>query len=154
MLVGWSSLRAERREHLAWRNLNSFFLSLALELIGRSPLEGQSFVVHWWRSIEWSAKCRVEMSPILINSSTNNAPASSSFHQKKLSQNDLESTLEAANEDPHTEIAREERKATGRSVAIVIFLSLMCLALYHVIQRKTTILAGVSCTTWTASGLR
>lgn len=39
--------------------------------------------------------------------------------------------------------AREERKATGRSVAIVIFLSLMCLALYHVVQRKTTILAGV-----------
>lgn len=39
---------------------------------------------------------------------------------------------------------REQRRATGRSVAIVIFLSLMCLALYHVIQKKTTILAGVS----------
>lgn len=48
-------------------------------------------------------------------------------------------------EEVNDEEAREERKATGRSVAIVIFLSLMCLALYHVIQRKTTILAGVSC---------
>lgn len=40
--------------------------------------------------------------------------------------------------------AREERKATGRSIAIGIFIALMFLALYHVIQKKTTILAGVS----------
>lgn len=51
---------------------------------------------------------------------------------------------ESPGEVKNEEEAREERKATGRSVAIVIFLSLMCLALYHVIQRKTTILAGVS----------
>lgn len=46
-------------------------------------------------------------------------------------------------ENRDDEESREERKATGRSVAIFIFISLMCLALYHVIQKKTTILAGV-----------
>lgn len=57
----------------------------------------------------------------------------------------LDSIQECVKDDDNTETAREERKATGRTVAVVIFLCLMCLAIYHVIQRKTTILAGVSC---------
>lgn len=39
---------------------------------------------------------------------------------------------------------QEERKATGRTIAIVIFLSVMCVALYQVVQRRKTALAGVS----------
>ena len=56
----------------------------------------------------------------------------------------ISETPQEEEKNEEEEEAREERKATGRSVAIVIFLSLMCLALYHVVQRKTTILAGVS----------
>lgn len=70
------------------------------------------------------------------------------MNTKKVNQSDNESTLlesiqETPKDEDDTEVAREERKATGRSVAILIFLCLMCLALYHVVQRKTTILAGV-----------
>ncbi|KAL7038871.1 hypothetical protein ACKWTF_009723 [Chironomus riparius] len=73
------------------------------------------------------------MSPILINSTSNVIPKTS--HNNNI--------VEEEKVEEETEIAREERKATGRSIAIIIFLSLMCLALYHVIQKKTTILAGV-----------
>lgn len=111
------------------------------------------------------------MSPIIINSTTSNVTSSLStakiancrffnrfvflvikaklgllpVSSKNAPQSDIELDMnqEGAKDNDDTEIAREERKATGRSVAIVIFLCLMCLAIYHVIQRKTTILAGV-----------
>lgn len=72
--------------------------------------------------------------------------------QKKLTQTPnlpLEpSEIKSTADSPPAEVkddeeSRDKRRATGRSVAIVIFLSFMCLALYHVIQRKTTVLAGV-----------
>lgn len=65
--------------------------------------------------------------------------------RKKDKEIKTDSIDESTGEVEDEEDAREERKATGRSVAIVIFLALMCLALYHVIQKRTTILAGVSC---------
>ncbi|KAG5682265.1 hypothetical protein PVAND_011629 [Polypedilum vanderplanki] len=70
------------------------------------------------------------MSPIIINSTNPIIHKSNNLDDEEKGEED-------------TEKAREERKQTGRSIAIIIFLSLMCLALYHVIQRKTTILAGV-----------
>lgn len=45
--------------------------------------------------------------------------------------------------EENTEKSREERRATGRTIAIVIFVILMCTAIYHVIQKKTTVLTGV-----------
>lgn len=103
------------------------------------------------------------MSPILINAGTSNQSSATSSiwantddaklnkkkkkikDEVKLSQSKPE-VVPVVEEKSEEEIerAREERKATGRTIAIVIFLSLMCLALYQVIQRKTTILAGVS----------
>lgn len=90
------------------------------------------------------------MSPIIVNAGT----SSLSSHMVNTRKNplspeepDLVSHGETTDEQKSaadTEKAREERKATGRSIAIMIFISLMCLALYHVVQRKTTILAGVS----------
>lgn len=87
------------------------------------------------------------MSPILINS-TSNVSVPNTVKVKKYSKSEVESVMSSSEDGVKTEAeienAREERKATGRSVAIIIFLSLMSLALYHVIERKTTILAGVS----------
>lgn len=61
-----------------------------------------------------------------------------------LEPNEIKSTADSPTaEVKDDEESRDKRRATGRSVAIVIFLSFMCLALYHVIQRKTTVLAGV-----------
>lgn len=75
------------------------------------------------------------MSPILVNAGTSNLVNTGSItpcdHSEIKNEEDIED-------------AREERKATGRSIAIIVFISLMCLALYHVIERKKTILAGVS----------
>lgn len=95
------------------------------------------------------------MSPILINSTSNVTANATAFPKKlKKSPSDVESTVSLSRDsikNEETEEAREERKATGRSIAIVIFLSLMCLALYHVVQRKKTVLAGVSSfTIWTS----
>lgn len=91
------------------------------------------------------------MSPILINTGTTNLTTTSpTVGTKKVKKpmSEVEPTLEQSQviskSDEETEEAREERKATGRSIAIIIFLSLMCLALYHVVQRKKTVLAGVS----------
>lgn len=43
-----------------------------------------------------------------------------------------------------TEKAREKRRATGRTITIIIFVIVMCTAIYHIIQKKTTVLTGVS----------
>ncbi|CRK96620.1 CLUMA_CG009880, isoform A [Clunio marinus] len=85
------------------------------------------------------------MSPIIINSGTSNITPSSKAHRKDSPNKEKNHELsdEEQKLEEGTEKAREERKATGRSIAIIIFLSLMCLALYHVIKKKTTILAGV-----------
>jgi hypothetical protein len=79
------------------------------------------------------------MSPILINAQTSGVKPPKPV--KKSSQSDLESTVE---EEPTVQKARDDRKATGRSIAIIIFVSLMCLALYHIFHKKTSVLAGVS----------
>ncbi|XP_070500968.1 uncharacterized protein [Chironomus tepperi] len=83
------------------------------------------------------------MSAILISSTSNVIPKS--HISSSINNNNVvcPPIPEEEKVEEETEIAREERKQTGRSIAIIIFLSLMCLALYHVIQRKTTILAGV-----------
>lgn len=84
------------------------------------------------------------MSPILVNTGTY-VPPSPMVKQKKVGKSDVVSSFDPPQDEKKNEVeAREERKATGRTIAIIIFLCLMCLALYHVIQRKTTILAGVS----------
>lgn len=79
------------------------------------------------------------MSPILINAQTSGVTPPKAV--KKSSQSDLESTVD---DEAKVQKARDERKSTGRSIAIIIFLSLMCLALYHIFQKKTSVLAGVS----------
>lgn len=95
-----------------------------------------------------------KMSAVLLSSGTKKEtakrptkilPPNETAIKVSQSQSDMQSALETPQEeDRNDEEAREERKATGRSVAIFIFLSLMCLALYHIVQKKTTILAGVS----------
>lgn len=80
------------------------------------------------------------MSPIIINSTVNNNLAKPKMNRKTP---DLEvPSVDAVEEN--TEKAREERRATGRTIAIIIFVVLMCTAIYHVIQKKTTVLTGVS----------
>lgn len=93
------------------------------------------------------------MSAVLLNSGTKIKinKKSAQPHVKETvikarmqSQSEIKSISETSRtEERNDEEAREERRATGRSVAIVIFLSLMCLAIYHVFDRKTTILASV-----------
>lgn len=79
------------------------------------------------------------MSPIIINSTVNNNLSKPKMNRKNA---DLEvPSVEAVEEN--TEKAREERRATGRTIAIIIFVVLMCTAIYHVIQKKTTVLTGV-----------
>lgn len=81
------------------------------------------------------------MSPIIINSTVNNNLSKPKMNRKNVP--DLEvPSVEAVEEN--TEKAREERRATGRTIAIIIFVVLMCTAIYHVIQKKTTVLTGVS----------
>lgn len=86
------------------------------------------------------------MSSILINSTAKVVKMPKSIKKDEVEPNhqNPESPEGAEKNEEQTEEAREDRKATGRSIAIIIFLSLMCLALYHVVQRKTTVLAGVS----------
>lgn len=70
--------------------------------------------------------------------------------QQKLEQSiKAEPSIDKPEDEDDEDSREEERRATGRSIAIVVFLSLMCLALYHVIEKKTTVLAGVSSTTAT-----
>jgi hypothetical protein len=92
------------------------------------------------------------MSPIVINAQPTNFVPPNKVKDKKLSsQSDLEPSREPPGDEGDIEKAREERKANGRKISFVIFVSLMCLALYHIVQRKTTILAGVS---WLSRGIK
>lgn len=84
------------------------------------------------------------MSPIIINSTTSNVKMPKAA--KKVVP-EIEASVESLQGDQKegelTEKAREDRKATGRSVAILILICLVVLALYQTIKKKT-ILAGVS----------
>lgn len=83
------------------------------------------------------------MSPIIINSTVNNNLSKPKIKNKEVPE--VEPTVEdEGKSDENIEKAREERRATGRTIVIIIFVVLMCTALYHVIQKKTTVLTGVS----------